>query len=306
MQILILGAGALGGYFGGRLLEGGAHVDFLVRPRRAAQLEKHGLVVKTQDGEIRRQVNVVQAGGIAGPYDAVLLSCKAYDLDTAMDAIAPAVTGDCAIAPVLNGVRHVDALVTRFGRRYVMGGLTAVNASLTPEGEIVQSPVRVEMTGFGELDGAVSERCLALQKTFAAGGMKADASTDIMASMWVKFSAFASIATIATLMRARAGAIVRANASRALIEAVLSEVSEVATAEGHTPPDSIKDAVRGLYSQPDSAYGPSILVDMENGRTTEGEHTVGDLADRAQKHGIKAPLLTAARCNLEIYEAQRR
>lgn len=305
MHILILGAGALGGYFGGKLLEGGADVDFLVRPGRAAQLREHGLVVKTQEGDIRRPVKIVQAGSIAEPYDAVLLSCKAYDLEAAMTAIAPAIGGDCLIAPVLNGVRHIDVLAARFGRRHVLGGLTAVNAALTPEGDIVQSPVRIEMTGFGELDGTVSERCLALQKAFAAGGMKADASASIMASMWAKFAGFASIATIATLLRARAGAIARAASSGALIDAVLAEVWAVATAEGYPPPASIEAAVRGLYSQKDSAYGPSILVDMENGRTTEGEHTIGDLQDRARKHGIDAPILTAARCNLEIYEAQR-
>lgn len=305
MRILVLGAGALGGYFGAKLLEGGADVEFLVRPGRAAQLREHGLVVKTQEGEIRRPVKTVQGGGIVRPYDAVLLSCKAYDLDAAMTAIAPAVGGNCLIAPVLNGVRHVDALAARFGSRHVLGGLTAVNAVLTPEGEIVQSPVRIEMTGFGELDGSVSERCLALQKAFAAGGMKADASASIMASMWTKFAAFASVATIATLTRARAGAIARAASSRGLVEAVLAEISAVAKAEGYPPPDGVKDAVRGLYSQVDSTYAPSILVDMESGRTTEGEHTIGDLEDRARKHGIKAPILTAARCNLEIYEAQR-
>lgn len=270
MRFLVLGAGALGGYFGGKLLHGGADVDFLVRPGRAAQLQKHGLVVKAQDGEIRRPVKTVQAGGIDGTYDTVLLSCKAYDLEAAMKAIAPAITGNCAIAPVLNGVRHVDELVTRFGRQHVLGGLTAVNAILTPEGEVVQSPVRIDMTGFGELDATVSERCLALQKAFAAGGMKADASANIMASMWAKFVGFTSIASIATLMRARAGAITRAGASRALIEAVFAEVAAVATAEGYPPPDSIKATVFGLYAQPESNYGPSILVDMENGRATEG------------------------------------
>jgi 2-dehydropantoate 2-reductase len=247
----------------------------------------------------------VQAGNIARPYDAVLLSCKAYDLEIAMTAIAPAVSGNCLIAPVLNGVRHIDTLVARFGAHHVLGGLTAVNAALTPKGEIVQSPVRIELTGFGELDGTVSERCLALQKAFAAGGMKADASATIMASMWAKFVAFASIATVATLMRARAGAVARAASSGTLIEAVLAETAAVALAEGYPPPDSVKDAVRGLYSQVDSTYGPSILVDMENGRATEGEHTIGDLQDRARKHGIDTPVLAAARCNLEIYEAQR-
>jgi len=303
MRFLILGAGALGGYFGGKLLQGGAEVDFLVRPRRAEQLARNGLVVKTQDGEIRRPVKTVQAGALGGPYDVVLLSCKAYDLDAAVAAIAPAVTGDCAIAPVLNGVKHVDTLADRFGQQHVLGGLTAVNAALTADGEIVQSPLRVEMTAFGELDGKVSARCLALQAAFAAGGMKADASATIMAAMWAKFAGFATSATIATLMRARAGAIARAGSSRALVDAVLAEVSAVATAEGYPTPDSIRDALRGMFSQPDSAYGPSILVDMENRRTTEAEHTVGDLVDRADRRGLAAPLLTAARCNLQIHEA---
>jgi 2-dehydropantoate 2-reductase len=306
MRILVLGAGALGGYFGGKLLEGGADVEFLVRPRRAAQLADRGLVVKTQDGEIRRPVKTVQAGGLAGSFDAVLLSCKAYDLDESMAAIAPAVAGDCMIAPLLNGVRHVDLLSERFGKRHVLGGQATINAALMPDGDIVQSPVRVDLTAFGELDGTLSGRCLALQAAFAAGNMKVGASADIMASMWAKVVAFASSATIATLMRSRAGAISRASASRGLVELVLAETSRIAEAEGYTPPAAFLDAVRGLFSQPDSTYGPSILVDMENGRATEGEHTIGDMVDRAGRHGLAAPILTAARCNLQIYEAQRR
>jgi len=303
MRFLVLGAGALGGYFGGKLLQGGADVDFLVRPRRADQLARNGLVVKTHEGEIRRPVKTVKAGSLGGPYDVVLLSCKAYDLDDAMAAIAPAVTGACAVAPLLNGVKHVDTLANRFGRSHVLGGLTAVNAAMTADGEIVQSPVRIEMTAFGELDGTVSARCLALQSAFAAGGMKADASAAIMGAMWFKFVGFAAIAAIATLCRARAGAIAQAAASRALVDATLEECYRIAAAEGHPPADSGKDIIRGLFSQPGSGYGPSILVDMENRRPTEAEHTIGDMVDRAHKHGLAAPILTAARCNLQIHEA---
>ena len=306
MRILVLGAGALGGYFGGRLLEGGATVEFLVRPGRAAQLAKDGLIVRLQDGrEIRRPVTAVQAGELSGRYDAVLLSCKAYDLETSMEAIAPAVSGACAIVPVLNGMRHIETLATRFGRQHVLGGLTGVNAHLMPSGEIVQSPLRAEFNGFGELDGALSPPLLALQQAFADGGMKADASQTIMSSMWAKFTAFAAIATVATLTRSRAGAIARTPSSRSLIEAIIAEASAIAAAEGFAMPDGMKDAVRGIYSQPDSTYAPSILVDMENGRTTEGEHTIGDLVDRAAKHGVATPLLAAARVNLQVYEAGR-
>ena len=116
MRYLVLGAGALGGYFGGMLLKGGADVTFLVRPARAAQLRRDGLVVKTQDGgELRIQAKTIQQGQVDGPYDVVLLCCKAYDLDGAMAAIAPAMGEQSVILPLLNGVRHIDALTERFG-----------------------------------------------------------------------------------------------------------------------------------------------------------------------------------------------
>src|SRR5258705_13439128 len=116
MRYLVLGAGALGGYFGGMLLKGGADVTFLVRPARAAQLRRDGLVVKTQDGgELRIQEKTIQQGQLDGPYDVVLLCCKAYDLDGAMAAIAPAMGNQRAIFPLLNDVRHIKALPKRIG-----------------------------------------------------------------------------------------------------------------------------------------------------------------------------------------------
>jgi len=154
MRYLVLGAGALGGYFGGMLIKGGADVTFLVRPKRAAQLQREGLVVKTQDGgELRTPVKTVQQGQLDGPFDAILLSCKAYDLDGAMDAIAPAMTERTVIVPVLNGVRHIDRLTERFGRGRVLGGLTIINAALMPDGTIQQSQMRINITMIGELDG---------------------------------------------------------------------------------------------------------------------------------------------------------
>lgn len=159
MRYLILGAGALGGLFGGKLLKGGADVTFLVRPGRAAQLTRDGLVVKAQDGEIRTPVKTLQQGELNGTYDVILVCCKAYDLDGAMEAIAPAVGKDSAIVPLLNGVRHIDTLSKRFGLQHVVGGLTAINAALLPDGVIQQSQLRVSMNILGELDGRLTPRC---------------------------------------------------------------------------------------------------------------------------------------------------
>ena len=115
MRILVLGAGAIGGYFGGRLAEGGADVAFLVREKRKAELEARGLVVKSAVGDIALPVTSLLADEIARPFDIVLLSCKSYDLDTAIDAIAPAMGPASAVLPLLNGVRHLDRLGERFG-----------------------------------------------------------------------------------------------------------------------------------------------------------------------------------------------
>ena len=191
MRYLILGAGALGGYFGGMLLKGGADVTFLVRPARAAQLKRDGLVIKPQDGgELRTQVRTVQQGELDGTYDVVLLTCKAYDLDSAMDAIAPAMGEQSVIVPVLNGVRHIGVLTERFGPKRVLGGLTAINAAMMPDGTIQQSQLRVNLNVIGELDGRTSARCTAIKAALDAGGIPVQISDNILAMMWAKFFGF--------------------------------------------------------------------------------------------------------------------
>ena len=305
MRFLVLGAGAIGGYFGGRLIKGGADVAFLVRPGRAAQLAERGLVLKAQDGEIRAPARAVLAGRVDGPYDAILLCCKAYDLDGAMAAIGPAVGAETAILPFLNGVRHLTLLADRFGAERVLGGVTAVNAVLQPNGDVVQTPVKIEMSALGEPTGERSDRCTQIQRALAAGGLSITVSGDIVAFMWHKLFAFACIATVATLTRARAGAIASSGAGRSLVDATIEECGRVVAAEGYPPPASVAEIVSGLYTQPSSDYGPSMLVDMEGGRPTEGDHTIGDLVARADRRGVAAPILTAALCSLQTYELGR-
>ena len=308
MRYLVLGAGALGGYFGGMLLKGGADVTFLVRPLRAAQLQRDGLVVRLQDGgELRTPVKTVQQGQLNGTYDVVLLCCKAYDLEAAMDAVAPAMGEESVIVPLLNGVRHLDVLTGRFSRERVLGGLTVINAALMPDGSIQQSQVRVNITAIGELDGRLSSRCAAIKAALEAGGIPVQVTDNVLAMMWEKFFGFTCSATIASLSRSRAGVIARAANGSSFVSAVTDECTRVVTALGHPPIPAFNAAaqISGLFAQPDSTYGPSILIDMEDGRPTEGEHTIGDLAERAVQAGVSAPLLTAARCNLQAYEMNR-
>lgn len=306
MRFLILGAGALGGYFGARLIKGGAEVTFLVRPRRQLQLQRDGLVVHTQDGEtLSYTVHSIQQGGIDKPFDVVLLTCKAYDLASALDAIAPAVGPGTAILPLLNGIRHIDVLQRRFGAPQVLGGITVINAALLPDGAIQQSQVRINMNHLGELDGKTSARCSAIAQALTSGGLPAEVVDNIAVSMWQKYFGYACNATLATLTRSRAGTIAKTSAGAAFVSAVISEVATVVAAEGYAVPPPIIALIKGMFSQSDSTYLPSILVDMEEGRPTEGEHTIGDLVDRANGRGMSVPILTAARCNLQAYEINR-
>ena len=308
MRYLVLGAGALGGYFGGMLVKGGADVTFLVRPVRASQLQRDGLIVKTQDGdEVRSQVNVVQSGELKGIYDVIFLCCKSYDLDAAMEAIAPAVGEQSVIVPLLNGVRHIDVLSKRFGTSRVVGGLTVINAALMSDGAIQQSQVRVNLTAIGELDGQQSNRCADIKSAMEAGGIPVQVTDKINIMMWEKFFGFACSAVIASLSRSRAGAGARSANGAAFVSAAIAECTAVVTALGYPPLPAFNSGaqIASLFSQTDSTYGPSMLIDMEDGRLTEGEHTIGDLAERANTAGIIAPLLTAARCNLQTYEINR-
>jgi 2-dehydropantoate 2-reductase len=305
VRFLTIGAGALGGYYGGMLLRGGADVTFLVRPRRMAQLAERGLVIKTPDGEFRTPVKTVSAEGIDGSYDVVLVTCKAYDLDGAIDDFAPALASDGAVLPVMNGINHIAALSDRLGAARVLGGVASFSVVLTPEGDILKPGAGKGQTSFGELTGERSVRCEEIGAALVAGGVSATISDNIVAEMWAKFTGIAAAAAISTLTRARAGEIAAAPAGAAFVAAALDETARVTTAEGYPPPAAIIELYRGVYARLGSETAPSMLYDVENGRRTEADHILGDLVRRADRLGIEVPILRAALCNLQIYEARR-
>jgi len=143
-------------------------VTFLVRPQRQRRLAEQGLVVKSPAGDITRKVETVLAGGIQAPYDVVLLTSKAYDLDAALEAIAPAMGPKSVVIPMLNGLLHLDTLTRRFGRERVMGGGCYIGAMLSPEGHVIQMGDLHVLT-FGELDGTRSARAQAIAAEFQRG-----------------------------------------------------------------------------------------------------------------------------------------
>ena len=234
MRILVLGAGAIGGYFGGRLAAAGSDVTFLVRPKRRAQLEQDGLRIVSPLGDLTLKVQTVSAEEVRPGFDIVLLTCKAYDLDSAMDAIAPAIDGKAGIVPMLNGMAHLDVLRERFGAASVMGGACSISVALTPEG-IVRHANRVHSIVFGEIDGAESPRARMLADAFARTRVDWELAPDVMQNMWEKISFLSVLAATNCLFRANVGQIVRAPGGLVAVERALSVNFEILKREGHAP-----------------------------------------------------------------------
>ena len=305
MRILVLGAGALGGYFGGRLLEAGADVAFLVRPRRRAQLERDGLAIESPCGALRRQVPLLSPGEAAPGWDVVLLACKAYDLDDAIAAVAPAVDGRTAVLPVLNGISHVETLRRAFGPGRVLGGIAKIQATLAPDGTVRHLNDWRYLT-FGEMDGRMSPRVQALAEAAAgAEGVVAAAVPDIAFRMWEKLVHLGTSAVCTVLARANVGEIARAPGGAGLMLRVLERNAAIAAANGHPMRGAFLEEYRAVFSDAASAYSASILRDLEAGGRVESDHILGFLLDAARRAGVPDELHEAAFLNAKAYEQRR-
>ena len=223
MRVLVVGAGAVGGYFGGRLAEVGRDVTFLLRPARAEQIERNGLQIVSQHGDACLRVPIVQTGTMQGAYDVILLATKAYGLDQAIIDFQPAVGDHTVIVPILNGMRHMDVLTEKFGSRRVLGGLCGIAASIDSDGRIVQSMVPVHEIVFGELDGIDSDRVQQIAALFEGAKCDARVSSTIVLDMWQKWIWLATLAGITCLMRASLGDIGKAPGGREATLGLLEE-----------------------------------------------------------------------------------
>jgi 2-dehydropantoate 2-reductase len=304
MRILVLGAGGTGGYFGGRLAEAGADVSFLVRPARAQAIAERGLAIRSALGDATLKVRTVSAAQPGGPYDIVLLTCKAYDLDSAMDAIAGGVGDSTAIVPLLNGLNHLDRLDARFGKPRVVGGLCQIGVTLGPDGDIVHLD-KLHTLVFGERDGGTSARLDALADAFENAKAEARQSDAIMLEMWEKFIFLCTLAAMTTLFRTGTGDILEAPDGAAILRECFAECRAVMEGSGYTPRAPYVERVLALLLEPGMPRQASMARDIARGNKVEADHVVGDMLARAKALGIKTPLLRVAYTGLKAYEAGR-
>jgi 2-dehydropantoate 2-reductase len=303
MRILVVGAGALGGYFGGRLLEAGQDVTFLLRPRRAAALARNGLIVRSPLGDLHLPAPpYVTADAVGGPYDVVIVGCKAYDLDDTMASFAPAVGADTAILPLLNGMGHMDRLAARFGRERVLGGWCMISAALDQHG-VVQHFNDMHGLSYGEQDGSRSARIDAIEAAFADANFAARASDRILQEMWEKWVFIASLAGLTCLMRGTVGDVVAAGAGDIGL-AMLDEANAIAASQGFAPRAEATERSRRALTMPGSPMTASMFKDIERGAPTEGDHLIGDLLARSGDPA-RFPMLRVADAHLKTHAARR-
>lgn len=304
MRILVLGAGAIGGYYGSHLAGAGAEVQFLVRERRAAQLARDGLVAVSRGEESRRPAATLLAGEVAAPFDLVLLTCKAYDLEGAIEAIAPAVGPGTVVLPLLNGLAHFDALDARFGAERVLGGACYIAASLAPDGTIRHlSPG--DLLILGARTGGTPWQVEALSDLFARTTVNARSSGTILQELWEKRCMLAAGAALTCLMRGTVGEIMATEAGGRIAEAMMAECTAVAAAAGHAPRPASAGQTRRQLTDPASHWAASMMRDIEQGAARlEAEAILGDLIHRGAARGLALPLLGAAHCQLQVYGAR--
>lgn len=304
MRILVVGAGATGGYFGGRLLEAGRDVTFLVRPARAARLLQDGLVIESSLGNVRLPAPpTVVAGELREPFDIVILSCKAYDLDAAIDDFGPAVGPRTLVIPLLNGMRHLDVLDQRLSAEHVLGGQCLISAKLDAVGHVIHWR-DVHRLSFGERSGKRTARLQELTVVLGGAKFEVRASDTIVMDMWEKWVFLAALAGITCLMRASVGDLVAAGGSD-LAATLLDECGSIASAQGWPPrPEFLKTAL-GTLTSAGSTLSASMLGDVERGARTEADHVLGDLLRRGEgKTAAVHSLLRLSYTSLKAYEAR--
>ena len=307
MRILVVGAGATGGYFGGRLAQRGRDVTFLVRERRAEHLARYGLSITSPAGDfVLSTPKTVTADRLVGAYDLVLLSCKAYDLAGAVDAFAPAVGEHTSILPLLNGMRHLDVLDAHFGSARVLGGLCLIAATLDADGRIVHLNDTHALT-FGERAGGTSPRVASIAAQMKDATFVARASEAIVQDMWEKWMFLATLAASTCLMRAALGDILAVPGGERVIRGIFAECQEIAAHNGHRPRGAFLTHAESTLTTAGSTLTASMLRDIERGGSIEADQIVGDLlarrSARAATPGVM-PLLETAYAALKAYETR--
>lgn len=301
MKILILGAGAVGGYFGGRLVQSGADVTFLVRQRRLEELSKNGLVIYSPHGNLKLKVKTVLSSNIKEKYDLIILTCKAYSLESAIEDLKPAVGPNTFFLPLMNGLSHYRLLDNTFKSHNVLGGFCFVNTRVNSKNEIEHFTKQQKIV-FGPRNEQNKPFCVQLKALLEKASFEHVLSNDIYQDIWEKFIFLTSAASITCLMRADIKTIFKLPYGEEVIKKIFNESISVGESYGHVIKPEMMAHFNSLLLNPESSLRASMLSDIENNKHTEADQIIGEMIKHAIQKNIDVPLLKTAYCHIKSYE----
>ena len=303
VKILIVGAGAIGGYFGGRLIEKGENVTFLVRAKRKEALEKSGLTIESVNGNMKFIPQLITVNDIGEKFDVVIISTKSYHLTQAIDDVRLFVKEDTIILPLLNGIGHLAQLVDAFGEHAVIGGLCFIETTLDEHGTILQKSPLHQLI-YGERSGEITPRIEKLKSVFNGANASFDLSKQITQEMWHKYLFITVMSGITSLMGSSIGPIMELESGRNTIASLLEELGTVMKKIGAPIQDTITSDLFTKISTMPYDMKSSMQRDMEKSLPLEADHLQGLLLQHAKTHGIPTPTLETIYTKLKIYEKQ--
>lgn len=301
MRILIVGAGGIGGYFGARLMESDQDVTFLVRSNRKAQLEKTGLQIRSVNGDVNLVPKLITAKHQTQQYDLIVLTTKSYQLGGAIEDIRPFVGEASMILPLLNGISHVDDLVSAFGEERVLGGLCFIETTLDENGAIIQTSPMNQLV-YGERSGKETARIREVQKAFEGTTADFILSENIEQDMWHKYLFITAMSGITAAMESPIGPIRELESGQRTISTLLHELVSVMKALGAPIKETIAEDQLAKINSLGPNMKSSMQRDMEKGQSIEAGHLQGYLLEKALAEEIAVPVLDAIYTKLKIYE----
>lgn len=302
MKIGVVGAGGVGGYFGGRLATAGHDVHFLARGAHLAAIRSGGLRVRSVKGDFTADVAATDDPHAIGRCDAVLFCVKSYDTAAAAAGLAPMVGDDTAVVSFQNGVDNEEQLAAMVGADHVLGGAAFIFATIEAPGVIVHTggPARIV---FGELNGVRTERVERLLAASRSAGIDADVPSDIRVVLWAKLAFICAVAGMTATVRRPLGDIRDDEAAWAMFRRLVGEVVAVGRAEGVAlAPDTVDQQVALAAAQPAGAYS-SLHHDLVNGNRMELEALHGTVVRRGARRGVPTPASEAVYAILSPWAA---
>jgi 2-dehydropantoate 2-reductase len=290
LKIAVMGAGAVGGYFGARLAAAGSDVTFIARGAHLQAIRENGLCVESPLGDVTIDpAKATDDPEEVGPVDIVLLMVKLYDVESAAKQIVPMLGAETGVVALQNGVEAPDILAKVIGAKHTMGGSIYIPAKLGEPGVIVHGGGFAKAI-FGELDGSTSDRAQALQRAFQAADVDAEINADVVVTLWTKFVMLSAVSATNAITRGPTGTVLKDPDMRAMFIAAMRETEAVARARGvNLEADIVAKQIKLAEAFPPDVKA-SLLQDLEAGKRLEVSYLSGTVSRMGAELGVPTPV----------------